>query len=870
MHGKETMYRDKAARKAELKKALIRQLKSLIGPGIIALVILVAVLIIINYRDTEEEEEIIRINGWEGEETELVLENDELRFVMDPTTTQFTVEVKSSGKVWSSNPEDADQDPVAQTSEKGRLRSTMALTWSTRNGVDALYNNYDYSIEKGVYNIETGEDYIKVFYSVGDTEKEFIIPPVITDENFQKWLGAMDQQEANLVKEYYKKYDINKLGKKDDKEQLLANYPILADEVIWVLRDTTKDNLKKKFEIYFADAGYTLEDYQADKELNFAESSFDKPIYNVNVIYRLDGDDLMVEIPLQEIEYKSSYPISNLTVLPFFGAGGSEDEGFILVPEGGGALINFNNGKTAQNSYYANMYGWDMALDLQAVVHNTRTNFNVYGISEGDNSFICILEEGASYASIQADIAGMKNNYNSVSAVYSIALREKYDVGEIANSSIYVYIPELPEGSLTQRYSFIDSGSYSDMAKDYQDYLLSRYEGYMSMNEDTEAPVAIEIVGAVDKVKQILGVPVSRPLKLTSFKEAANMISELKSDGLNNMTVKLTGWANGGINQKMLTRVKPVSALGSKKDLKNMISTAKDLGIDVYLDGVTQYAYNSGILNGFFVFTDAARFISKEKAELYEYSAITYAKRDDLDSYYLLHPDLAEEMTDNLAATAEKYGAGISFRETGMDLSADYYVKDMRSREEVMNQQSEQLKELADNGQKIMINVGNNYAVPYSDMVTNMELQGSEYTIIDSYVPFYQMALHGYINYTGEALNLTGETEDELLRSAEYGAGLYFNLMNETAFVLQKTLYTEYFGSDYAAWHDRLVEIYTRYNTELGHTFNQKMTGHEQITPDLSCTMYEDGTLVYVNYGYLDLTTEDGTVVPARDYKVVR
>ena len=591
------MYRDKAARKAELKKALIRQLKSLIGPGIIALIILIGVLIILNYRDAEEEEEIIRINGWEGEKTELVLENEALKFVMDPTNTHFAVEVKSSGKVWYSNPQDASSDTLALTSEKGKLQSTMEITWSTQNGVDAKYNNYDYSIEKGVYDIEMGEDYVKVYYSIGDTEKEYIIPPVVTDENFQKWLGLMDQTNATLVKEYYKKYDINNLGKSDDKEQLLVNYPIVAEEVIWVLRDTIKDNLKSKFEGIFEEIGYTMEDYQADKELNFAESSFDKPIYNVSVIYRLDGDDLLVEVPLQEIEYKSQYPISNLSLLPFFGTGGTDDEGFLMVPEGGGALINFNNGKSSQNDYYANMYGWDMALNREAVVHNTRNYFNVYGISQEDDSFICILEDGAAYASIRADISGRMNSYNYAYAVYSIALREKYDVGEIANSSIYVYIPELPDGSLVQRYSFVDSGSYSDMAKDYQAYLTDKYEGYMAMNDDTEAPVAVEIVGAVDKVKQILGVPVSRPLKLTTFKEAANMITELKSDGLNNMSVKLTGWTNGGIQQKMLSNVKPVSSLGSKKDLQNTVDTAKGLGVDIYLDGVTQYAYDSSLLD---------------------------------------------------------------------------------------------------------------------------------------------------------------------------------------------------------------------------------------------------------------------------------
>lgn len=78
------------------------------------------------------------------------------------------------------------------------------------------------------------------------------------------------------------------------------------------------------------------------------------------------------------------------------------------------------------------------------------------------------------------------------------------------------------------------------------------------------------------------------------------------------------------------------------------------------------------------------------------------------------------------------------------------------------------------------------------------------------------------------------------------------------------------FGADYSAWHDEMLEIYTRYNEELGHTFNQKMVGHEYVTSELTCTIYEDGTKVYVNYSYDELQADDGTVVPARDYVVVR
>ena len=80
----------------------------------------------------------------------------------------------------------------------------------------------------------------------------------------------------------------------------------------------------------------------------------------------------------------------------------------------------------------------------------------------------------------------------------------------------------------------------------------------------------------------------------------------------------------------------------------------------------------------------------------------------------------------------------------------------------------------------------------------------------------------------------------------------------------------EYFGADYDAWYDRMLETYTRYNEELGHVFSQRMTAHEYEQANLACTMYEDGTRVYVNYSYSDMTAKDGTLVPARDYAVVR
>ncbi len=854
-----------------MKNDIKKKLKSMVVPVIGLLVVGVFVLVIVLYQGEEEAPELIEVNAYAGETESITLENEVLRFEMDPTTTQFELTVKKSGKVWRSTPEGVADDAIALTAEKDKLDSTLLVTYSNISGIDAVYSSYGYSVKKGIYDIEANADYVKVNYSIGDVEKEYVIPTVIREADMEKLLESMNKSNAAMVQDYYKKYDINKLGKKDNKEELLAAYPALANEVLYILRDTTKDNMKTKFEQFFEEAGYTLEQHEADKMLDLSSKSSDKPIFNVSVVYRLDGGDLVVEVPLSEIQYRDDYPLYNLTLLPYFGAGGVGDEGFLFVPEGGGALIRFNNGKISQNNYYSNIYGWDMALNRDYVVHETEAYFATYGIASGEDSFLCLMEEGAPYASVQADISGKNNSYNFVNAVYSIAQREQYNVSDKVNGKIFVYLPKLPDETLRQRYRFINSNSYVDMAKAYQGYLKEQYGDYLTINTDTQAPVAVEIIGAVDKVKQVFGIPMSKPLKLTSYKDALNIVKQLREEGMTNLSIKLTGWMNGGVRQQMLSKVKPISDLGSKKDLKALASYAADNGIGFYLDGITNYAIDSNLFDGFVQFADSARFVTKEKAELNDYRVVTYIKdTDSSDAYYLLHADKILEMADNLKAFADKYNAGVSFQDIGDTVSSDFYRKAPVSRQEALNNQKDKLKELADGGMPVMINKGNDYAAAYSDIVTNMDLGGSEYTILDQSVPFYQIAVHGYINYTGEVLNLTQNYEQELLKSAEYGAGLSFAAMNESAFALQKTLYTEYFGADFSLWHDKMLEIYTRYNQEMGHIFNQQMTDHIYVGEKTSCTTYEDGTKVYVNYDYEEVKTTDGVTVPARDYAVVK
>ncbi|MBO4415497.1 MAG: hypothetical protein J5824_05885 [Lachnospiraceae bacterium] len=849
----------------EIKKTL----KSMIFPIVLLAVIGIAVLLIVKYGAAVEDEPQVVPEKYEGSEEPIILENDKLKLTMDPLTTNFTLLVKESGKVWTSSVPEADADPIAQMSEKGKLKSEILLNHTTQNGLDTLYDSYSYSTSRGIYDIEAGSDYITIHYSLGDIEREYLIPPVLTEDRFKELTKDLDMNKKFYIQGMYTKYDLKKVKDEEKKADLLAKYPMIENEPIYVLEAASGG--KPSLENLLLELGYTQEQYEADKALVNLENTSDKPIFRVDVTYRLDGGDLIAEVPFSSIESPSSYRVTNLTVLPYFGAAGKDKEGFLFVPEGGGALINFNNGRNSQNNYFANVYGRDICLKKNDLVHDTRAYYNLFGISEGNDSFICLIEEGASYAGIQADISGRVHSYNFVNALYTIKAREQYDVGQISSSDIYGFNETLPmDEKLVQRYRFINSGSYVDMAKVYGNYLKDKYGSYLTLNNDTDAPVVFEIIGAADKVRQMFGIPVSRPLELTSFEQAQEIMKNLTEDGIKNISVRLSGWCNGGVNQRVLSKTKVLSQLGGKKGLSNLSKAAQDLGITLYLNGITQYAYDSDLFDGFFSYTDAAKFVGKQRAELHIFSSVTYALREGTDSYYLLHPDKIYEMMDNLKAAADKYNAGIAYEDTGMDLSSDFYRKNVVSREKAKNTQADKLKSYTDSGNKQLVTMGNDYTVPYVDMIVETDLSGSQYTILDKNVPFFQLALHGYVNYTGEPLNICGNLEDELLYSAEYGAGLMFTIMHENSFILQDTLYTMYYGCEYANWRERIKEIYTRYNNELGGIFNQEMTNHEKLTSEVSCTEYADGTKVYVNYSYADYTAPDGTLVPARNYKAVK
>ena len=796
-----------------------------------------------------------------------VMENNNIKFELDPATTRFTVTQKKNGHVWYSNPPALDKDKIALPNEKNYMRSPMLVKYSTENGIDEVYDIFTNSIERNFYTVSQKGSEIRVDYTIGQMSREFVFPLIMYQSELDKWEDGLSKSDIRAIERCYHKYTKSNF-KGAELAEMLEKYPKMEDEPVYLVFEDLQKHIKEQMETLFAKLGYTYEDYLENKEVYKESNIKEVPAFNLSVIYKLDENGFTAEIPYDEISYRLKYPITQVSVLPYFGAGSDTDTGFILIPEGGGSIINFNNGKTKQNGYYADCYGWDYATDRKAVITETRASFPVFGIANGDSGFLSIIKSGSEYAGITAEIAGKLGSYNYARFDYRMLHYEQFEVSTRTTSAQYIYENSLPKGEvIKQSFIFIDSPSYVEMAKTYRNYLF----GNAKKTTNNNIPVAVELVGAIEKKQQVLGMPKIKPYALTTYKEAADIIQDIDEMGIKNVNYKLSGFINDGIRSTMLNKMRFIRCLGGKGKFKKLVKSQKDTSSKLYIDGAVQTQYRTGMFKGFFSYRDAARFVSDELCKLYEYSELWYGKDKDRDSYYLLKQSLRNKSADVLSKGAVKLGLdGISYKDNGKNLSSDFNERHLTTRASARQAQQDKMQEANDKGLGVMINAGNDYALKYTDFITNMEFHGNEYAIIDKTVPFYQMVLHGYKNYAGSPVNLGYESDQIILESAETAAGLYYSFMNASPKKLQETNYTEYYSSCYDSWKDNFEDSYKRYNKELSVVANSLIIDYEYVSDQVTKTTFDNGYVIYVNFGYTGYKTPSGKYIPDRDYKLLK
>ena len=807
----------------------------------------------------------------DGSKEELVLENEYLHLRFLPQTAEIILKDKASGVQWRSNPEGAANDPLADVVTKDFIKSQFSLEYADNAGVGmTLYSSIN-SVALGAYDYSLTDNTLEVRYSIGDIARSFIIPPAASEQRMLKFLENMEPDDRRKVEASYRLYDINNLRSSDNKNALLASFPDLSRTKMYVLRDTTQEYIKETMEGLFAQAGYTYDDYSEDSSFYTAPEGEDKPAFNITLRYTLDGRSLLLNVPFDRLAYRLAYPITQLSLLPYMGAGGTSDEGYLLVPDGSGALIRFNNGKQNQLAYNNDVYGWDEAMPRNEIINDNKALFPVFGIQKNGNALLCVIEEGASYAGVRADVSGRSSSWNNVYPRFNVVHGAVIDISGRSDRAVYLYEKSPPAGEgITLRYTPCAQDGYVGMAREYRSWLMRKYPS-LGKHAENGVPIAIEIVGAVNKTQHRLGIPLDLPLKLTSYKESEDMINDFAEWGWKNVRIKLNGWFNRSVDHSIPGKIKLINEIGSKDDFAEMVSAAERKGYEIFPEVDFLYIRNVKPFDGFDLYRDAARYINRKRIEKYPFSFVWFGERIRWGKLsYIARPVYMMSLIDKFMRESVNYNLrNIAFRSIGSKLSGDYNEKRLVSREASMKMRQEKLNELTGRGAGVMINTGYAYAVPWAGFITDIALDDQGFGITDVSVPFYQIVLHGLVPYTGQAINLAEDYTKNLLKTVESGAGLYFSFMNEETTILQETKFRQFYANEYDKWAPDANALYQKFTMDFAGLYAQAITNHVIISTGLTLTEYEDGRRVIVNSTDNDVNYS-GVVINAHSYTILR
>ena len=345
----------------------------------------------------------------------LAAENENLALYIKESTAEIAVYDKQSGRTVYSNPQERDQDPVAKATNLDNLKSQFILSYLDSNAKEGTaWSSWAKSVANGQVSYENIENGVRAVYSLSN-ERIMLVPDQMTAE----WYSVIAESGR---KQAAKSYVLN---------EETGLYEIKTQGV-------TARN-RQQIDADARAAGFTMEDYEEMQALQTAEEeegAAEAFSFTVTLDWTLRADGVEVTLPYEGLGEFGNGQVRSIQLLPFFGAAGAEETGSLVVPEGSGALIRFNNGKNTSAPYEKNIYDLDLVdSDFTATQNLQTARLALFGICREDSSILATCERGASLASITADVSGRNNNYNS--AYFTFSLR-RTDTLTISGENVIV------------------------------------------------------------------------------------------------------------------------------------------------------------------------------------------------------------------------------------------------------------------------------------------------------------------------------------------------------------------------------------------------------------------------------------------------
>ena len=598
-----------------------------------------------------------------------------------------------------------------------------------------------------------------------------------------------------------------------------------------------------------------------------AKIYFEEYDFGFTVNVSLDGEELVVEIPESSIEENGANTyIGTISVFPFLGYTYLDSQdGYMLIPDGNGAIIYLDDKDGRYSSGFSQMvYGADIGFTDSATVNLLWDEYKtvndtqkvmapVFGMvhSEDQQGYLAIIEEGQERASIEAHPNGVMVNYNRCFAKFLIRRIYVQPLNNSNSGTMTKVEDDRIHHDIKIRYMLVsgDAANYSGMAVAYRNYLLDT--GMVTV-KDTSYNTRVDVLGSEREDFLI----VKKAVPMTTTEQAAEIYDTLAQKGVSNILSIYKGWQKGGLYDIPITKYKADSSIGGTKALTDLIKDSAEKGVDIYLynDGMnTNPDENNTNFN-------IVKKINKRRLEVntygYVYEIFNYLlpTRSDvvLDKFIA---DYTEEGVNNLAL------AGITNNIYSYSYSNVFYT-----RFDCKNTYESTVGEIAGNTNLVLENPFD-YLWKHTGAFLDMPLGSSDYMYEDGEVPFFSIALKGIIPMYSDYVNFEANKTEFMLQMIEAGVYPSFYLTYEDSADLIYTNSADLYSTKYTTYQDTIAEydaIFSEINAKTEGSF---ITKHEQLGNGLNKVTYENGVVIYVNYG-ATAASADGVTIDAMSYKV--
>lgn len=802
------------------------------------------------------------------------LSQNGMELYVEPVSGEIAYVNSATGQILFSNPYDV-ATCGSTSSIKEQLLSQILIKYSQNNTELSLWS-FKEACQRGQILVKKIKNGVRVEYTIGRAETRKLVPRQIEQSRFEELILANIPEDSRAYRKtsaFYTLVDINdETLTEQAKKEIQLTYPIASEMSFYILSGASerdKTELEGYIKTYCPE--YTFETLEEDHAMTMYEGQDEaSALFRLSLEYTLDDDGTLdVRLPANGIRFdESNFQLTSISILPYMGAGSSDYTGYTMIPDGSGALVRFEDVQNTSVILTGKLYDQDYAYQQIEGAHREVMRLPVWGVVEtGINydkfrtddgtepelpasaphptGYFAIIEEGDALATITAEHGGAVHKYNNVYTSFSPRPKDTYNLAEalsVGQNATYTVVSDRKYiGSYRIKYTMLTGAevakekglkdyydaTYVGMAEVYRDYLIRKGEIERFDSVDNDLPLYIESFGCINDIERVLSMPVEVLKPITTFDDLKNMYAKLSEAGVTNINFKLTGFANGGLDETAPTKVKFEKVVGGNSGYTDFVQFAEANNVGVFPDFdfayVGKFEFGDGISKKeYLVKTMDGRYTTKR---VYDSTLQSYEK----SRMFAISPSVYSTIFESFNKSIQKLSpSGISVATLGTDLNSDFDEKEPYNREDTREFTEDLLTKIDENFSEVMIDGGNKYAIPYADHMINVPLDSSRYINASNSIPFMGMVFHGSKSFAGTAINMAGDTSYELLKAIENGSSLYFTLSYQNTSLLKESEeFNKYYSVAFDIWFDEVVDIYTELNDAIGDLQDKLIVDHE-------------------------------------------